>query len=73
LADHQSKASAAAHRLQQLEQEQAALEPRLQAMKAELAKIDVEVADRQRAIDSSWSKVAKAKQALEEIRQLVSQ
>ena len=47
--------------------------PKLQAMRAELGKLDVDVAARQRAIDESWSRVAKAKQALEEIRQLVSQ
>ena len=39
----------------------------------ELGQLDVELADRKRAVDDSWDRVAKAKQALEDIRQLVSQ
>ena len=42
-------------------------------MKGELGQVDVELAARQREVDDSWNRVAKAKQALEELRQLVSQ
>ena len=42
-------------------------------MKSELGQVDVELAARQRAIDESFGRVAKAKAALDEIRQLISQ
>ena len=42
-------------------------------MKGELGQVDIEVAERQRAIDDSYGKVARANAALAEIRQLVGQ
>jgi chromosome segregation ATPase len=73
LADYESKARLAGYKLEQLQAEASTIEPRLTAMKGQLGRIDIEVAERQRLIDESYGKVAKAKAALEEIRQLVSQ
>lgn len=73
LADAETKARLASHRVLQLEAEAARLAPRLQAIKAELGQADVELVARQRAADESWARVAKARQALNDLRQLVSQ
>jgi chromosome segregation ATPase len=73
LADYENKVRLAAYRVDQLQAEAATVEPRLAAMKGQLEQIDIQVAARQRAIDESFGRVAKAKAALEEIRQLVSQ
>ena len=47
--------------------------PRLQAANAQLYQIDVEFNAKRRAADDSWARVGKAKQALDDLRQLVSQ
>lgn len=73
LAEAQTEARDAAYRVEQLEAEAAVVEPRLTAMKGELGQVDLQLAERQRAIDDSYGKVARAKQALEEIRTIVSQ
>jgi hypothetical protein len=49
------------------------LERERQAMRAELGQAEVELVARKRAADDSWVRVAKAKQALEDLRQLVAQ
>ena len=73
LAEYETKARLAAYKVEQLQAEAAEVEPRLTAMKGELGQVDVQLAERQRAIDDSYGRVAKAKAALDEIRQLVSQ
>ena len=73
LADYETKQRLAAYKVAQLQAEAATVEPELSEMKSELGQVDVELAARQRAIDDSFGRVAKAKAALDEIRQLVSQ
>ena len=73
LAAHENKVRLAAYRVDQLQGEAATVESRLAATKGQLEQIDIQVAARQRAIDESFGRVAKAKAVLEEIRQLVSQ
>jgi chromosome segregation ATPase len=73
LAEYETKARLAAYKVSQLQAEAANVEPRLTAMKGELGQVDVELAARQRAINESFGRVAKAKAALDEIRQLISQ
>ena len=48
----------AAYKVEQLQAEAAAVEPRLTAMKGELGQVDVQLAERQREIDDSYGKVA---------------
>ena len=73
LAEYETKARLAAYKVAQLQAEAAKVEPELNEMKSELGQVDVQLAERQRLIDESYGRVAKAKAALAEIRQIVSQ
>ena len=73
LAEYDAKARNAAYQLEQLQSEAAKLEPQLASMKSQLGQLDVQAAERKRVVEDSYNKVAKANQALAEIRQLVSQ
>jgi chromosome segregation ATPase len=73
LANYENKVRAAAWDLAQLQQEEASLLPKLNAMKLQLGQADVELAARQREADDSLNRFAKAKQALEDLRLLVAQ
>ena len=73
LADYENEARLAAYKVEQLQTEATEVEPRLTAMKGELSQVDVQLAERKREIDASYGRVEKAKAALAEIRELVSQ
>lgn len=73
LGDVQAQLRAEQHRLQQLMERSAKLTKEMDAMRAELGSADVLLAKRRAEAEENVKRVLKAKQTLEDLRQLVSQ